>query len=294
MIILGQHLKATDSICTHHLAIFTLYYTNNFHVNRNCCDPFARHRAVASRNLRFIDEPIKRDLLLLKKQCHVDQKICKNCIQHIKAGLENLKECIPIDEAYTPDIAEHGDDIEATVSNLNNSLSTITSPIKLTKITKLSKRRRIDYIEAKAERVKDGFKAAMGDTMGIIDADASTIPDTLDELLEEVKVKQRGSSRLLTLIPPAWPREKVAQDFRVSGRQVREARELRRTAGILAEVPQSKKGNKPVDFEVVAAVTAFYKESDFVRTMPGAKQVVSCRLPDGTKVYEPQRLFYAI
>ena len=39
-----------------------------------------------------------------------------------------------------------------------------------------------------------------------------------------------------------------------------------------------------------SAVVEFYKQSEFVRIMPGAKQVLASRLNDGTKVYEPQRL----
>lgn len=113
--------------------------------------------------------------------------------------------------------------------------------------------------------------------------------------MSEVKKNIRLSSRqeqlkLLTLVPSSWPREKVAFEFGVSERQVKEARALMSSSGILPEVPQPKKGNKPLSEEITAAVKHFYTDSEFVRIMPGCKQVVSHRTEDGKKAYEAQRL----
>ncbi len=64
----------------------------------------------------------------------------RNFHSHINADL-----CDPIVKANVP---ENGDTIETAVYELNTSLSSIATPIKLSKVTKLPKWRRIDYIAA--------------------------------------------------------------------------------------------------------------------------------------------------
>lgn len=277
-------------ICSHHLAIFTLHYTKNFVINRYCLDPFGTHKKKTQKGLIVIQQHMKDELFKLKKDSHIGQKICRNCIKRVKTSLENPDS--ETDKVYTPDTALHGN---GSVLELNRSLSNITSPIKLDKVIKLTKRRRINYIDAKAEKVRDGFRAVMSEAIGVEPLSSCDTSDDFEDMIQDLKVKMKVSSRrdqvrLLTLIPPRWPREKVALDFGVSERQVREARDLRERGGILAEVPNSKKGNKALCDDVINRVTQFYKESEFVRIMPGAKQVVANRLPDGSKVYEPQRL----
>ena len=289
-----MQLLATDGICTHHLSIFTIHYTKNNFVNRYCLDPFQVHKALLGKNLVPLHDQIMYNLLTLHKKHHNGQKICRNCIQRVKTAVEELAS--QEDNLFRPEPTEMGEDMQQqSVSQLNRSISALTTPIKLDQVVKLPKRRRVDYIEAKAEKLKEGFRAALSETVGAEAHSQSSVQDDLGELMQMIKVKlkvvsRREQVRLLTLVPTHSPREKVAHDFGVSVRQVREARELREHCGILAELPATKKGNKTLDNDIVSSIKSFYTDSDFVRPMPGAKQVVACRQADGSKVYEAQRL----
>lgn len=98
--------------------------------------------------------------------------------------------------------------------------------------------------------------------------------------------------RLLPLLPASWSREKISREFGVSERQVRDARTLKETHGILPDVPKTNKGDKALPEHENQLVNDFYCDSDFVRIMPGSKQVVACRRLDRYKDYQAQRLIH--
>ena len=293
-------------ICTHHLAIYTVHYTDNKVVNRACFDPFAVHKKkIYDKGLRCINEEQKAKFEALDISTHVGQKICVNCVlklakkEILRPSMDNEPlEVRSSDEDYCPDTSTR-DNMERSLSDINDSISDVTSPIKVDTIVKLPKKRRSEYVSLKSEKIRKGFQEKMNRAIvqagTSLDQPSTSTIDPFEELTNELKVRIRVSSRkeqvkLLTLLPLTWSRERIVREFCVSDRQVKEARKLKEQQGILAEPVATKKGNKPLKANVHKAVIEFYRSSDFVRILPGAKKVVVSRKSDGSKDYEPQRL----
>ena len=81
-----------------------------------------------------------------------------------------------------------------------------------------------------------------------------------------MKEKLKGSSfsekiQILTLVPDSWSRSYCATFFNVSEHLVRQARELKKSKGILA-VPDQKKGKRLPD-NVTEAVIEFYEDDEY-------------------------------
>ena len=90
--------------------------------------------------------------------------------------------------------------------------------------------------------------------------------------------------QILTLVPDKWSRQHCAQYFNVSEYLVRQARELKKSGGILTK-PNPKRG-KTLPNETLNLVRCFYEDDEYSRQMPGKKDCVSI----GKGEYKQKRL----
>lgn len=286
--IAGVPLKKGDPICYHHLNIFTEVYTNKVIVNKACFDPFRAHTKLIKnkKSLTVVSTQLKQEMSDIHINSHVGLKLCKSCVVNVRKTEPTAES-----DSFTP--LNDRELLEDNISSLNESVSSLTIPIKLDHVMKLSVGRRAYFIDAKAKEINENFTEIMGQAISVQQSGKPVDHHSL--LMNEVKAGICTSTRseqirLLTLLPVSWPREQVAAEYVVSERQIKEVRELKRSKDVFSEVPRADKGNKSISEEVRASVIKFYTESEFVRPMPGAKNVVSRRLEDSTKTYEAQRV----
>ena len=89
-------------------------------------------------------------------------------------------------------------------------------------------------------------------------------------------LKATKKIQILTMAPPSWSIEKTAETFGVSKHLVKQARELKKSEGILA-LPSSKKG-KPIAEEIERKALEFYEDDEYSRLCPGKKDYVSVKI----------------
>lgn len=253
-------------------------------VNRACFDPFNAHKKLIKnqKDLKIVNDSLRAELANIRIESHLGLKICRNCVRKAKTF-----EVTNDENAFAPDTDRQ------VLEDLNKSVSALGSPIKIDQVVKLSLKRRAAFVETKTAKIKDKLSKVMGEAIGVPEPISQV--DHHATLMKEVKTRVHTSTRgeqikLLTLVPTSWPRARVASEFGVSERQVKESRKLKMAKGILPDIPRSHKGNKCIPQKVLDAIRKFYMDGEFVRPMPGAKQVVAQRMEDGTKTFEAQRL----
>ena len=107
-------------------------------------------------------------------------------------------------------------------------------------------------------------------------------------LKEKCEISSRQEKqRLLNLVPDTWTIKQTSEEFGVSNRLVKQARQLKKEKGILGE-PESKKG-RTLDMATIQRVRAFYEDDEYSRMRPPKKEFVSVRI-DGKKVHKQKRL----
>ena len=239
-----------------------------------------------------ITDHIKHEFDRLQLNCHLGLKICRNCVRKVhNHDISQNSAHHDMDLDFVPTAQSLVSEPE--FSKLNESISSFDSPIKAD-ILKLSVPQRSKYVHEKSDRHREKFNSAVSQLAGISSPptpDDALQHDRLMSLLKEKigKSPRREQVKMLTLVPDDWSRKHVAEKFNVSERQVREARLFKKDLGILPDVGTTNKGNKTLSDEIKNAVNGFYKDSEFVRIMPGAKSVVANWGSSG-KEYEPQRL----
>ena len=90
---------------------------------------------------------------------------------------------------------------------------------------------------------------------------------------------KRKQISLLTLAPDSWIQQKVASYFNVKLYSVRKAASPKKEHGMLSKVTR-KKGHQLND--VLNLVKQFYKDNEYSRMCPGAKEYKSVTI-DGVK-----------
>ena len=231
-------------------------------------------------------------------------KFCLNCL--IKYNKLYTKQQIDVtQETILSESTEKSSEVEYLASpaaRVNTSLTSLSvSPINLHSVPSTSrastaKRKYDDFVG----KFTSEFSQAYGieedelvtsedkEILGKYD-DPRSKSDELDRLHELMKDKLKGSSfsekiQILTLIPDSWSRSYCSTFFDVSEHLIRQARDLKKTKGILA-VPNAKKGKKLPD-KVIEAVINFYEDDEFSRLLPGKKDTVSI----GYKEHQQKRL----
>lgn len=94
--------------------------------------------------------------------------------------------------------------------------------------------------------------------------------------------------KLLTIVPRDIPATSVASFFNCSKFIVKKSKDISETKGVY-ETTEKRKG-RAIEQDIKQIVEKFYLRDDVSRTMPGVKDVVSIRNPDGSKVKQTKRL----
>ncbi len=79
--------------------------------------------------------------------------------------------------------------------------------------------------------------------------------------------------QLMTMLPPTWGRDRIANWFSGSRHQARQSIELRSNTGVFS-YPEDRRGNKPLDSQTELAVYNFYISDEISRETSYKKQVI--------------------
>lgn len=79
--------------------------------------------------------------------------------------------------------------------------------------------------------------------------------------------------RLMTMLPPTWGRDRIANWFDSSGHHARQSIELRTTTGVLS-YPEDRRGNRPLDNQVEMTIHNFYTSDETSRETSYKKEVI--------------------
>ena len=77
----------------------------------------------------------------------------------------------------------------------------------------------------------------------------------------------------MTMLPPTWGRDRIANWFGGSEHHARQSIQLRSTTGIFSN-PEDRRGNKPLDSQIELAVYNFYTSDEISRETSYKKQVI--------------------
>ncbi|CAF4717062.1 unnamed protein product, partial [Rotaria sp. Silwood2] len=90
---------------------------------------------------------------------------------------------------------------------------------------------------------------------------------------DDEHVEQEVSQRLMTMLPPDWGRDRIANWFGGSQHQARQSIELRTTDGVFSK-PEDRRGNKSLDGQIELAVHNFYTSDEVSRKTSYKKQFI--------------------
>lgn len=285
-------------ICYHHEAKLGSIFEKK---NTKCCNLFRVHKNNVKGGHKISLELASR-LSELDYDCIPGWQFCRNC--YGKAQLDKSDDDMSGTESHSNDLNSTAMDlevseVESAVSksesrvSINESLEAIgVSPIKT---HSMPKHRRVSYANAKLDSAVGTFKQSFATAVGIKDsdlvlnrkdtADKSTKElerkaSDLDKLTEEMREKlivgtstYREKVQILTLVPESWTIKYASNYFEVSEYLIRQARELKRSSGILA-IPEKKTG-KILQKGTIEQVISFYEDDEHSRLMPGKKDYVS-------------------
>lgn len=265
-------LKSEDSICLHHQKVYLDKFEDQY---KTCFDPFQRHKVMVKTTLRPVTIEMVHLLKKITKQ-HVipGWKICFKCFKEASSYETNMEE---------PDVMA----TEAAMDVANESFIAMgASPLK---VSKLSEPRKLSYAKRKLKRAQETMETVVATALekspDVLKQKSSfencSNCEDLDLLIKDLKEKcaisnHREQVQILTLAPKSWTVEKTSQEFCVSVRMVKLARELVRERGILAQ-PEPKKG-WPLPEQVKQNVLQFYEDDQNSRICPGMKDYVSVKI----------------
>ena len=112
------------------------------------------------------------------------------------------------------------------------------------------------------------------ETLSLLDLpidDATWILYRLRELYSISNNKEK--QRIMTMLPPTWGRDRIANWFGGSEHHARQSIQLRSTTGIFSN-PEDRRGNKPLDSQIELAVYNFYTSDEISRETSYKKQVI--------------------
>ncbi|CAF3391741.1 unnamed protein product, partial [Rotaria socialis] len=114
-------------------------------------------------------------------------------------------------------------------------------------------------------------KPEIFDSLNVSIDDAVSILNHLRELFSISDSNEQ--KRLLTMLPPHWGRDRMANWFGGSEHQARHSVDLRTAGGIFSK-PEDRRGNKSLDEQIELTVHKFYTSDEVSRETSYKKQVI--------------------
>ena len=292
--------EETATLCLHHKQVYIHKYS--FQQNA-CCDPKKRHKSQVRKKSSLkslgIDDAAYVSAVT-GASVKPGQKLCWNCFASIKKdGMEGQSESDPEPEDNPNDVELDKIANDYEVDTLNRSFA--DSDISPLKPSKISDQNMSTYAKRKLSQYESALPGKMAK---LLDVDHDQLMKTkepqpcsnckdMDQLVQLVKDKMNVSPnhkqlQLLTLAPESWSIEKTVKEFNVSEYKVKQARQLKKDHGILAD-PKPKVGRK-LSKQIEEKVTAFYQNDEHSRQLPGKKDCKSVKGPDGKRKLVQKRL----
>ena len=262
---------------------------------KKCCNPFNNpHHPASKKNLR----PVLNWMCEKLPGLSLKQKVCDQCRKKLSTYQKESGSSSENDDVVEPTPALHiadEDSLEGSstsfkheiaLSTLNQSLQTIgESPIIKKKLGQSK------YPKEKSEKIGVALKRKIL----CVESDSDVPVNTESEILTQLKDKFNATStskseqvQILTILPLSWSIKKIEEQFGCSDYMVRKAKKLVKEKGILS-TPNPKPG-KVLSQKTADSVREFYNSDEVSRALPGMKDFVSVKQPDGKRVHVQKRL----
>ena len=257
--------KEIKLLCTlHHVKVFEVK-------GKKCSDPLERHsRRSDLTHFKVLDlETVKLAQKYLRQQEFSKlkplMKLCNHCKVYLSKRIEEEKEA-GLSESGTPSCSQRSEcsnfSEDMSQSSQSQPMAPEPEPVK-------------PSVDDLTQRVQD----------------LTVKEDELNEIYENIKnrlpeVSEQTKIELLNILPSSWSKTRKQNDLGVGRRMVEKADEFKETG-----VERKRKVRKDkLSENSVEVVKAFFLRRDISKECAGAKQFVSVRMEDGTRVHLPKRL----
>lgn len=281
-----------ESICKYHEIKFLDKYFHLF--GRTCSDPLNYHKKPAKKSLREITLAHLSRPTNTKVNLIPGKALCTTCNKKL------FKQNIGIEDDNTLDGPSY-EPPENSIHLLDQTCSALgISPAS--KLRKLSSDKRASAIETKVSKISATLKRKLYDNFAEESESLASplqIPDDkfnseeYEKLVVKLKEKCSVSNKeetvkIISLLPSSWSRHKISQEFNVSERLVKLARDLEKKQGIMPDLAKRISGNV-LSPETLNKVTEFYLCEENSRICPGKKDYVAVRI-DGKSMHKQKQL----
>ena len=281
-----KSLDECNNICLYHERFYLKKYPG---YQRNCCDPLGRHSSrLVKTTLREISLQCAKDLAQHSIDLIPGKKICARCFSELtKIKDENISSNTESFDDADGDYA--GCSTERVDTALNSLGCSPMKPVRLDRLHSYGKRK----IAEASNAIADTIANALQDQSLGASRDDENCGDC-EELMTGIKEKidnamdRKEKLQLLTLIPDSWSHEYAADYFNVTVHSVRQARELKRTGGVLCQPEKDKRVG--ICEEVRQKIKSFYEDDEISRLCPGKKDYVRVKDGTGKKIKMQKRL----
>ena len=264
-----------------------------------CCNPFnVRGHTSKRKNLR----PVSGWMCEKAPHISIGARICDSCRKKLsRASIPDVQ----VESADTnsdsdtedsslqqPSSLEEDSSIQPSFCEEDSqpssaSLALVNQCLKESGKTPITKRklRTRKYAEKKLDEVTTMMEK-------LVIGEDSKSEDS--EIIRQLKEKFQSTSersiqvQILTILPQSWSIRKIETEFGVSNFMARTAKKLVREKGILS-TPNPKPSHSITQTKV-DMVVSFYESDESSRLMPGMKDFVSVKQPDGKRVHIQKRL----
>lgn len=262
----------------------------NLNVAKFCCDPFQRHKKRVWRGIRDIPKYLinKNTGLNLNE----NQKVCTGCRKQLaKTEAPKVKDSSSngSPSKYSTESSEDDAKKEVELTSVNETLASLDStPLKKSRLSGSS-----EYPKKKMRKICQAVKRSVEVALDypILSSDADDSESVMITQLKEKFKKTASRSEqlmILTVLPKTWTRKRIMEEFGCSQYMARQTKELVKEKGIFS-TPNPRLG-KRLDKRTEEAVVQFYKSPEVSREMPGLKDFVSVKGPDGTRERKQKHL----
>lgn len=221
------------------------------------------------------------------------KSLCSTCNKKLFKLVSNEDEDLFEGPSYEPPETIHV--LDQTCSALGISPAS--------KIRKLSSDKRAHAIDSKIIKISETLKRKL---YANFDEDGEFLANPLplqnenqydskeyEELITKLKEKCNISNKeekikILSLLPSSWSRRKVSEEFSVSERLVKLARDLKKKHGIMPDLAKRNSG-KILSEDTIGKVHEFYLCEENSRICPGKKDYVAVRI-DGKSQHKQKHL----
>ena len=246
----------------------------------DCCNPFncAKHNVRSKSRLRTVTKRICEKFPSVLP----GDKICDSCRKKLST-VSKIPQQVDVSTTYTcssPDLPDCSSEsspekkYEAAIAEESREKTNeYLNNIGMTPITK-RKLQSKKYQKSKVETITQ-----MLQKVGI-DEKTSDDGEIVTQLKEKFSTANRSEKvQILTVLPRSWSIRKIQTEFGASNFTVRKAKALVASSGILT-TPNPKPG-RSLPQVTRELVSNFYEDDENSRLMPGKKDCISVRKPEG-------------